>query len=124
MADACGCDDSRKRHIMRTRRQLQHLLAVKGDADPWWAEPMLASQQIAQCPIVIASAHADALTLKVETHQRHEDEIKLPGRQYATGLWFADAIATTTQAAVKGDELHAIAAVVGDAWQKDMTAAS
>ena len=85
---------------------------------------MLASQQMAQCPIVIASAHADALTLQVKADQRHEDEVQLSRRQYATGLRFAYAIATANQAAVKGNELHTVAAVVGDAWQKDMAAAS
>jgi hypothetical protein len=59
--------------------QPRHTLALVGDADQAGTPPMVPMGEVAQGPIIVAAAHAQPVTVGVESDQGDQQEFKGPG---------------------------------------------
>lgn len=78
-----GCtfgDDGFQRNIPGLRFNACNLLAGVGEADQSRTIPGPMPAEIVQGAVIEAAAHAETVAIGIEAHQRHHEQIQIPGK--------------------------------------------
>lgn len=108
---------------MSRHGQCGYALQVICQADEQRAAPVSQSRTMCEVPIVEAAAHADAMTLRVESHQRHEHDVHAARCAQPAALWLCDAECAPSYRACQIVKAHAVVTRADDAWQGHAAAA-
>src|SRR6056297_277270 len=109
MRAVLGCDRE-QRNVPCGSGYGRDALTREGRADELGMQPVSAMTEESEAPVVVAGAHADAVSCVVECGQRRDDEVEFPGRDcVGCALRFPDAVTVADESRVawQADEVHA-----------------
>lgn len=97
----------------------RHLLHVIGKADQQRTAPMPEAHTVREAAVIETLAHADAMAGRIETHQRHEDDVQFTRGAHAVAAWFENSERAGCHRAIEVEEMHAPVPAADDAGQRD-----
>src|SRR5210317_870434 len=81
-------EDAKNPYIPRVWRDFLHSLALKGNADEFWAQPVISIGEERKGAIEITAAHPNAVPVIVECNQRCHDDIEFTWLNARAGYRF------------------------------------
>jgi len=99
-------------------------LAFVGDTDEFRSKPAASSSAKTQRPVVITRPAAQAVAMRIETHQRQQDEIQRLRGYMVVARRFENAVSISTELRRRWRERHPLRSWRGDSGEVSDTAVS